>query len=564
MTFHFPQVARDPLKRRKRLSLKEKSEAARCLQNGASASSVMKRFGIGRSTITKIKSNLSVLIQKAHAHGASLHAKSLRTPPLLELEEEVLTFINIARSARMPVTKAVIRQRAFSRDRLLEQKRETEISQYLKSFTASTGWAQNFVRRHALRSIALHGAGGSVNASEVASAIANLRAQLREYDTDCIYNVDETGLFFKLLPRRTYICSYENKKSIRGTKSMKSKDRVTAFVCTNACGSEKLPMAIIGKSQKPRCFRNQQPPVPYFSRRNAWADGVTFRRWFWEIFMPHVRGKTNKKVALVMDNCGPHGSDVGDPNGQVDIYLMPPNCTALHQPMDMGIISAWKRKYKSLMLTEIARNLENRTELRAQAHQLRAGMRGMSHGYDPNMLDVAEMVHHSWKSVSEMTIARCWAKSNILLLDKAAFINSTFGRMRNTSSEDDVQAILVAMKRITLEVQPCDSLSDETRSDVSEADARRWIDIETDVDIQEAIVCDALDEVQAEGDSVETDATVEEVNDEARNNGEERAIMPTSVGLNALLLPLEKLADDCNVSEVGMLLRRVRSLFART
>ena len=78
------------------------------------------------------------------------------------------------------------------------------------------------------------------------------------------------------------------------------------------------------------------------------------------------------------------------------------------------------------------------------------------------------------------------------------------------------------------------------------------------------MVCDALDEVQVDGDSVETDATVEEVNDEARHNGEERAIMPTSVGLKALLLPLEKLADDCNVSEVGMLLRRVRSVFART
>ena len=314
----------------------------------------------------------------------------------------------------------------------------------------------------------------------MASGTADLRAQLREYETDCIYNVDETGLFQTYTTPHIY-CSYENKKSIRRTKLMMSSDRVMASVCTNAGGSEKLPMAIIGKYQKPRCFRNQQPPVPYFSQGNAWADGVTFRRWFWEIFMPHVRRKTNKNVALVMENCDPHSSDVGSPGGQVDIYLMLSNCTALHQPMDMGIISAWK-KYKSLMLTEIARNLENRTELRAQVHQPRAGMRGMLHGYDLNMLDVAKMVQHSWKTVSEMTIARCWAKSNILPLDQAACINSTFGRMRNTSDEDGVQAILVAMKSITLEVQPCDPLTDETRGDVSEADARRCIDIETDVD----------------------------------------------------------------------------------
>ena len=111
--------------------------------------------------------------------------------------------------------------------------------------------------------------------------------------------------------------------------------------------------------------------------------------------MSHVRRKTNKNVALVRDNCGPYPSDVGDLNGPVHIYLMPPKCKALHQPMDMGIISAWKRKYKSLILTEIVRKLENLTELRAQAHQPRAEMRGMSHGCDPNILDMAEMVHHS-------------------------------------------------------------------------------------------------------------------------------------------------------------------------
>ena len=89
---------------------------------------------------------------------------------------------------------------------------------------------------------------------------------------------------------------------------------------------------------------------------------------------------------------------------------MPPNYSALHQPMYMGIIAFWKGKYKSLMLTEIAPNLENHTQLRAQAYQPGAGMRGMGHGYDPNMLDVAEMVHYSWQTVSQMTVARCWTK----------------------------------------------------------------------------------------------------------------------------------------------------------
>ena len=53
MTSHFPQVANGTLKRRKRRSLKEKAEAARCLQNGASAFSVVKRFEVGVCALTR-------------------------------------------------------------------------------------------------------------------------------------------------------------------------------------------------------------------------------------------------------------------------------------------------------------------------------------------------------------------------------------------------------------------------------------------------------------------------------------------------------------------------------
>ena len=140
MTSHFPQAARGSLKRRKRLSLKEKAEAARSLHNGASASSVMKHFGIGRSTVTKIRSKLPVLLATAHAHCASLDAKSFRNTHLPKFEAEVLTFIDIARSFQMPVTRAVIQQRSLIyRERLMEKNGGTEISQCLKEFTASNG-----------------------------------------------------------------------------------------------------------------------------------------------------------------------------------------------------------------------------------------------------------------------------------------------------------------------------------------------------------------------------------------------------------------------------------------
>ncbi len=58
----------------------------------------------------------------------------------------------------------------------------------------------NFVRWLGIKSIALRGKGASATVESAAEDMAKLRDRLREFDVDCIHNVDETGLFYKLLP----------------------------------------------------------------------------------------------------------------------------------------------------------------------------------------------------------------------------------------------------------------------------------------------------------------------------------------------------------------------------
>ena len=57
---------------------------------------------------------------------------------------------------------------------------------------------------------------------------------------------------------------------------MKSEDRITAYLCTNATGSDKVPLGIIGTANNPRAFRIAPCPVAYFSNKTAWSDGITF------------------------------------------------------------------------------------------------------------------------------------------------------------------------------------------------------------------------------------------------------------------------------------------------
>lgn len=66
-----------------------------------------------------------------------------------------------------------------------------------------------------------------------------------------IFNCDETGLNFCLLPQSSIASSFE--QSADGRK--KSMDRVTLNDCSNASGSIKLPVHVIGNAKKPRCFK---------------------------------------------------------------------------------------------------------------------------------------------------------------------------------------------------------------------------------------------------------------------------------------------------------------------
>jgi hypothetical protein len=92
---------------------------------------------------------------------------------------------------------------------------------------------------------------------------------------ECIYNGDQSGLFFNKMPNRMYIDKKNHRKSTKGVKAMKSKDRVSMMICTS-CTGKKAPWAVVGKARKPVRFRlcqNETLPLPYKGQKNAaWFD----------------------------------------------------------------------------------------------------------------------------------------------------------------------------------------------------------------------------------------------------------------------------------------------------
>ena len=79
------------------------------------------------------------------------------------------------------------------------------VTSKLEMFRAGEKWCRNFVQRQNLKIKVLHGEAGSVNAQLVKEGMEKIREACKNYPPCWIFNVDETGIMWKLMPRRTYL-----------------------------------------------------------------------------------------------------------------------------------------------------------------------------------------------------------------------------------------------------------------------------------------------------------------------------------------------------------------------
>lgn len=152
---------------------------------------------------------------------------------------------------------------------------------------------------------------------------------LSRYELRDIYNADEFGLFYEGLPSKTL-----HFKGDRCSGGKHSKVRLTGMAASNALG-EKIPMFVIGKSAKPRCFKNvTNLPCRYRAQQKAWMNGELFEEWLRKL--DHKFEREGRKVAMIVDNCPAHPAISG--LKAIDLIFLPPNTTSCTQPMDQGVI----------------------------------------------------------------------------------------------------------------------------------------------------------------------------------------------------------------------------------
>lgn len=332
---------------------------------------------------------------------------------LPQVEEAVALMTEEAKKCNLTVTTEVIKcfARSVKDDMLAADNISAEERSKLEGFTASHNWVTSFLKRRGFTSESLHGDGEACTLDEEASvqAMHDLRDDCIGYELSHIFNLDETSMFYKMLPRRSYTAAFERRKASGIVKDAKAMDRISMYLCTNASGSVKVPVSVIGKGDDTCVLKHRNLPVRYFSQENGWSDCTTVLSWWQTVFLPFIRDYTVRPVLMLMDS-RTYYAGVVDPRGQVTVRLYPPKFTSKHQPMNNGVFAAIRLHFRRRLLVKRARNFcaprISCEEPGDQPRGIAAGARGLAEGGEPHLHDVCEILGEAWNDITQTTIAR--------------------------------------------------------------------------------------------------------------------------------------------------------------
>ena len=337
--------------------------------------------------------------------AAKLDSKSKKLSDNPEMEEELFDWFRRHEQRQAVITDCVLQVKAKE----LCQKRKI-------TFKASRSWVRKFKLRHGIGIKVLHGEAGSADRQWVSVARAVLPTLLKDVARENIWNADETGYFFRALPRRTL--------AVQCRKELKiAKDRITVMLACNASGTQKMNMLVIGTAKRPRCFGKSWQPTDhnifYEYNKTAWMDGKIFSRWAHEFNRMQIRKfgrESDMKAWLLLDNSSTHvlpdnaTETVWDVDGfklrgfimsHTNAVFALANTTSETQALDAGIIANVKLKGRTKYVEWVLERLESEEGLTADKCK-------------PDVRQAMMWFAEAWQEVTKETIVNCWNHTKTL------------------------------------------------------------------------------------------------------------------------------------------------------
>lgn len=331
-------------------------------------------FNIGKSTVCEIVKNRADIMSKITNGDYNPKRCRDRSTTLDDVDAALLQWFRCLRANSI---------HGIQGGDLLEKAKEFAESLGHHGTEISMSWINRWKDRHMICSLKVCGEGADVTPQQLTEwNEVQLPIILQSYSPENIFNADEFGLFWRLMPDRTL--AFKGEKCIGGKSS---KERVTVLLCANMSGTEKLPLWVVGKFKTPRCFRGTTYlPVTWRWNSKAWMTSALFRE-FVLMFNEKMR-LARRHAALVIDNCPAHPKM--ETLSNAIIFHLPPNTTSHSQPLDAGVIHNLKTLFRRRLIRKRLVAFESKSP------------------FSLSLLDALHIIKDSWDSVSNETIVNCF------------------------------------------------------------------------------------------------------------------------------------------------------------
>ncbi|XP_007434210.1 histone-lysine N-methyltransferase SETD2 isoform X2 [Python bivittatus] len=426
-------------KQRKAIDLNLKMKIIKAYDAGKKVNIIAREEGLAHSTISCIlKDKERIREAMKGSPGTRAVITRQRKGLIHETEKLLMLWIEDQIQKRMPVGLLLIQAKARSIFQTLKERAGEECTE---TFTASRGWFMRFQRRFNYHSA--HASGEAAGVEEVAQRFLNELDDIiaeGNYLPGQIFNVDETGLFWKAMPERTYI--HREAQAMPGYKALQ--DRVTLLLGGNVAGFKLKPF-LIHKSENPCAFKNigeHTLPIYYRSNRKAWMTQVLFEDWFMNCFIPQVKeyclqNRIPFKILLLLDNAPGHPPHLDDLHPDVKVVYLPQNTTPFLQPMDQGAVATFKAYYLHATFAKAVAAVEDK----------RVTVREFWKDY--NILHCIKNIAAAWQDVTLKCMQGIWKKC---LKRFAVLVNNFEGFDQNEDLDEINKKILTLTKSLDLEV----------------------------------------------------------------------------------------------------------------
>lgn len=369
--------------KRKRLTIAQKMEIIKFVEaQHIGVRAVAEKFNIGKTQVSDIIKNKVYLSQTFVEQGSENSKRKFPKSDGEIIDTVIFQWYLHARVNNLSISGPVLKEKAL----------ELASEVGLNDFKASNGWLQKFKERHQISYKNVYSDDTSVKQSVIADWLSKVKELINGYEERDIFNCDETGLFFRILPENTI--NFINETCSEGNLS---KERLTVMLCANVIGEFEEPL-IIGKVGQRSCFKNiniNDIGIIWKSNAKAWMTRDIMTEWLLDLDRRMTLAK--RKIVLFLDNASTH--PLLHNLQSVKLIFIPLCISFCCHPLEQGIIKSFKILYRQCVLRHQLVRMDNISGLRKKI----------------NILDAILWIKSALNTIQRTTVRNGFLKSGILI-----------------------------------------------------------------------------------------------------------------------------------------------------